>query len=350
MTMKLRHKNSIGYTAALTAAGLLIWSCGSNTSSDTAPTATASEVAVTAVSGSVNAGDTSVAMNDTAPSHRCSDFAFIPSAYADILWDCQLPTITENGSTVTSYQGPGTYSYTPASCSVTYDNSLSASSSWSGSWTLTYNSSCSVTGAIGDFKIGKQADNCLLSRTAPTGITRTITGPDGNTYAVTHNTDGSGTGYNTAVSTNNNGVLFECTSGGNPCTGGTITINGSHLTATYNSLTYWDHTVTTGTASSNSPLTVTVSGSGVTQTKTISGSVTVQHNLLKTTSVSTFSNVTYNKADCCFPVSGSISTTYSGGSLDGKTESFSFDGSSCGVGTVTKTDGTTATVTMIHCI
>ena len=161
-----------------------------------------------------------------------------------------------------------------------------------------------------------------------------------------------GTGYNSTVATTNAGVALECTSntGSAPtakCTNGTMTINGSHLTGTYNGTTYWNHTVTTGTASTSTPLTLTVDSNGY---KTLNGSVTVQHNILQTTSITTYTNVTYNKSACCFPVSGSLATTYSGGSLDGKTESFTFDGVRCGIGTLTATDGTTSTVTMIHCL
>lgn len=313
----------------------------SGTSSQTAPTSTASEVAATVASSSASSGDTTVAYSGPMPREGHRGLELIPRAYADNTWTCNLPTITEGGSSETTYQGAGTYLYTPGSCDIVYGNGATATSTWSGSWTMVYNSSCTVTGAAADFKIGKQPSNCTLTKTS-SGITRSLTGPDGNIYAINHSTNGAGTGYNTNISPSNTGVQFECTAGSGPCTAGTITVNGSHLTGSYNGLTFWNHTVTTGT-----PLSLTVTSS----TKTItSGTLVVQHNLLQTTSTSTFSNVVYSKADCCFPVSGTITTTYSGGSLNGKTETLTFDGSSCGIGTVTKTDGSTATLQLIHCI
>jgi len=349
MERTIKFKNQIlGVCVVLgVGASWVFEGCGtSSSSSGSSDSASGSEVAATIASGSVSAGDTTIASFDPASLKKSWELDLIQNAYADNVWTCGAPSITLTGNPVTTYSTVGgAYLFRPGSCTITYSNGRAGSSSWTGAWTLGYNGSCTNTGSAAHFKIEKQPVGCVLTRTASGGITRTVVGPDEKSNTVTHNTNGAGTGYDGGISASNSGVQYLCTSSsGAPaaCTAGTITINGSHLTATTNGSTSWNHTVTTGT-----PLSMTVSGS----TKTVSsGTVVVQHNLMKTTSTTTFSNVVYSKSNCCFPVSGTMTTTYSGGSLDGKTETLVFDGSSCGQGTLTKTDGSTESLTLIHCI
>jgi hypothetical protein len=103
----------------------------------------------------------------------------------------------------------------------------------------------------------------------------------------------------------------------------------------------WDHTVSTGAGG----VTVTGTGAG----RVVSGTVIVQHNILRFTSTTTFDNVAYGEAGCCFPTSGSVSTRFSSGPNVGKTESISFS-ALCGEAMLTNPNGTSEALTLQHCL
>jgi hypothetical protein len=272
-----------------------------------------SEIAVSVVSGGVNSAQTNVALFST---FVCSSGSFSPSSYA----------------------GSRTYTYAPGSCAVNYDNGKSSSTSWSGVWTYDYGTGCTGT----SFMPKTQLDGCVITRTsASNGITRNLTDPNGNSYSVNHNTNGQGTGWDTAIAVTDGGVTVSCTNAG--CTEQTLMINGSHLTAKVNNVTSWDHTVSTNTG-----LTMTVGSDG---SHTVTGTVTVQHNLAKILSTTTFNNVNYGGTgeDCCFPTSGSVTTTYTGGPNNGKSETMTFS-SSCGDATLTTTGRNSLAYPLLHCI
>jgi hypothetical protein len=188
---------------------------------------------------------------------------------------------------------------------------------------------------------------CSITRTTgASGDTRTITGPDGNSYAIDHDTDGAGTGWDSSVSPapSNGGV--ELTLGaGDGAVEDTLTINGSHLTGTVNvdglTLKIWDQTVSTSAAG------IRVSGEGT--ARVVSGSVTVQHNLAKFTSETTFDAVGYGNAACCFPTTGSVSTTFSKGADVGKTETLTFS-SACGEATLKPASGASIPLVLQYCL
>lgn len=300
-----------------------------------------SEAATSIVSGSLNLpASTTLGLNAPVPTPRLRPL--------DVLWKAINPvgralaaTWTCSGGTLApSYDGPGMdpYAYTPVSCSVTWLNGKTASSDWSGSFTLSYGTSCDDTHAL----IGNQTGGCSVTRTAPDGDTRTITGPDGNTYAVTHDTNGAGTGWDSSVSPapSNGGVVLSCDA--TSCADGeNLVINGSHLTGTLDGSLWWNHTITTGAEG------LTVTGSGT--SRTVAGTVTVQHNILKYTSTTTFDGVVYGNNACCFPTAGSVTTTFAGGPLVGETETLSFS-SVCGESTLTSGSNAPVAVTLLHCI
>ena len=83
--------------------------------------------------------------------------------------------------------------------------------------------------------------------------------------------------------------------------------------------------------------------------------ITIYHNLLKVVATSTFTNVVHEDG-CCFPISGTVSTTFSQGSVTpttdgskmiGKTETLEITG--CGTGTLQEYDGTVQDVTLSRC-
>jgi hypothetical protein len=304
--------------------------CGSSASSVATPSD--SEVAVSVVSGGLNnTSGSAMAFNQPAGRPRNSVIRRAFEALNPIgtawgaTWSCM------GGSLAPPYAGPAAdpYSFTPRSCSVTWSNDRTASSSWSGAFTLNYGPTCDSTSAF----IGDQAATCEVTRTTGlAGNTRTVTGPDGNSYAVTHDTNGAASGWDPSVNPVPTNVGLQLT-------GTSLVINGSHLTGSVTiggvAVTIWDHTVATG------PGGVAIAGTGI--GRVVTGSVTVQHNLAKVTSTVTFNAVGYGEGDCCFPTSGNVTTTGAG-----KTETLVFTGL-CGEATLT-TGKVTSALTLMHCL
>jgi hypothetical protein len=337
----MRQANGRKVTAVFGAGLALVLgtACGGTTGAD----GSGSEVATSVVSGALNntTGST-LGWNDAPREPRPSvidriwdEVNPIRPAWA-AAWTCM------GGTLAPAFAGPGAYTYTPVSCSVTWRNGKSASSEWSSTFDLNYGPSCDDTHPWFE----NQAGGCAVTRTTGTdGNTRTVTGPLGSSYSVTHNTNGAGTGWDSSVSPapNNDGLVVTCDSDG--CSKGlTLVINGSHLTGTTqlfggSDTTKWDHTVTSSG--------ITVTGSG--NARVASGSVTVQHNLAKFTSTTTFNDVGFAEGGCCFPTTGSVSTSFSGGPYAGKSESIAFS-AVCGEATLTTTAGTTESITLQHCL
>jgi hypothetical protein len=178
-------------------------------------------------------------------------------------------------------------------------------------------------------------------------MTRSITTPAGlitstaNSLVVTVDTS-KPSGYNSAIATDTSGAVTTCGVGG--CSAArTITIGGTHILATIDTLSYWDHTVTTDPSN---PLVVT--GNGATRTL-VSGVVVVQHNKVGFTTTSTFNGPLTYEIGCCFPTSGSVTTKFSGGPDDGLSEKLTFS-STCGDATLTYPNGSTASHPLVQCL
>jgi hypothetical protein len=304
------------------------------------------EVATSVVSGSLNNTAGSMVGWNFMPKERPTMFARLVDAVNPVR-DAWAATWTCNGGALSPTFNGATgnpYTYTPVSCNVTWANGATASARWSSTFDLSYGSSCDMTHEF----IENQVGNCSVTRTTSAGgNTRSITGPDDNSYSIIHNTNGANTGWDATVSPapSDNGVVVECATSG--CSNGaTLVINGSHLTGTValgggQPVAIWDHTLSTG----SSGLTVTGSGTN----RVVSGTVTVQHNILRYTATATFNNVSYNNAGCCFPTSGTVTASYNTGALAGKTETMSFS-SSCGEATLTTTNGQIMAYTLAHCM
>jgi hypothetical protein len=319
--------------------------CGGGGSTATSLAPNSSEVAVGLVSGTLYASaGTTVGLRGPAP--RRSMLGRLLQGLSPIgraeaaTWTCT------GGSLVPAFAGPShnPYAFTPRTCTIDWSDGRTATSEWSGPFTLNYGGACDDVHPW----IGDQAAGCTLTRTTGAdGNSRTITGPQGNQYAIRHDTHGAGTGWDSTVSPapGDGGVVVTCGSGGCAGGGGTLAIGGSHVTGTATPsggtpVKVWDHTLSTPV-----PLTLTVTG-GV---RTIGGAVTVQHNLLHYDTTTTFHDVGYGLAGCCFPSSGSVTTTFTGRLLAGKTETLAFSGA-CGEGTLTTTDGKTVPFTLTQCL
>jgi hypothetical protein len=345
--MNIKIHSPYAFGAILGLACTVSIGCGTKaTPSSDSDDGAGSEIATSAVSGALNnSAGSKLGFNSLPRERQPSGLDWlldklnpVSTAWA-ATWTCT------GGSLNPAFNGPATYVYTPVSCSVAWGTGKTASAAWDSTFTLAYGSNCDTTHA----NLLSQAANCDVTRTtSATGNTRTITGPNGNSYAVMHNTQGQGTGWDQSVTPapNNNGLVAMC--GASGCSSGLkLSINGSHLTGTLTAAggtptTWWDHTVSTGAAG----IDVTISGTS----RIVTGTVMVQHNLAKFTSTTTFNNVTYDDANCCFPTGGSVTTTFSKGPHLGKTETLTFGGAGCGEAKLTKTDGSNVAFTLQHCI
>jgi hypothetical protein len=306
-----------------------------------------SEVATSVVSGAINTSSGSaIGYNDIRLQETRSrwarlvdDLKPISTAHA-ATWMCTGDILSPTFSGAPA----DPYTFTPVSCTIAWRNGKTSSSTWSSAFTLSYGASCDTHHAF----IENQVGGCTLTRTtAMGGNTRTVTGPEGNSYAVSHDTNGAGTGWDASVqpAPSNSGVILTCAAGG--CVSGlNVAISGSHLVGTLTPaggapLTWWNHTVSTGASG------LTVTGAGT--ARVLDGSVTVQHNLAKYTATTKFNSVHYGDATCCFPTSGSVSTTFDTGPNAGKSESLQFS-SVCGEATLTTASGATRSLVLQHCL
>jgi hypothetical protein len=304
-----------------------------------------SEVAVSVVSGALNNTSASiVAINELHPP-KSSPFQRAIKALNPVSTAWAADWACTGGSLAPTFAGPAKnpYAFTPRSCSVTWGEDETGSSTWSGPFTLNYGSACDALHPSADGQVA----GCSITRTTgASGDTRTITGPDGNSYAITHDTDGAGTGWDSSVTpAPGNGGVALTLGEGDGAVEDALVIHGSRLTGTVSidgaTLKIWDHTVSTGASG------ITVSGVGT--NRIVSGSVTVQHNILRFTSETTFDAVGYGDAACCFPTSGSVSTTFSKGIDVGKTETLSFS-AACGEATLKPASGTSVPLVLQNCL
>jgi hypothetical protein len=248
--------------------------------------------------------------------------------------------------------GSTTEEYTPPDCEIVYASGGSGSVVWTGTWTLTYSGGASCVPAIPGGLVrkgGAQVDvPCTMTRTStqPTGMVRTVTGPFGK-IVVTEDTQHPG-GYDPSIATSDTGVVEACdTAAGcpNPAVRGSgirvIRIGGTHLVSDRNGKTSWNHTVSTDPAD---PLVVTGFGpSRVVQ----SGSLIVQFNAAGITIRTTVRDPLVHMAMCPYPTGGSLSSSFSGGKLTGKSETIVF-GTPCGQATITLEDGAKQQVTLTN--
>lgn len=243
-----------------------------------------------------------------------------------------------------------TYASTNAYCAdssssmwLTYDSCKFSGSSviWDGFQSLTMSTG---TAACGTFP--NPGANGVLYRQyvsasgSTTPSTMVLQNSVGDVYIDNHTADLSNfnsdslatiknSGYGVAVTYNSGGTRSSVTMGQR------VLLTGSY-----------DHTIY-GTFS--------VSETTASTTRTLSGSISVYHNLLKVIGTSTFSGLVHDNT-CCLPISGTITTAFSQGSVSptiagalmvGKSEVLTLTG--CGTGTLVEYDGTTKDVSLNKC-
>lgn len=93
-------------------------------------------------------------------------------------------------------------------------------------------------------------------------------------------------------------------------------------------------------------------GNGLSGNRTVSGTSTTHHNLAKYTATHTFNSVAWGNSTCCYPTSGSISTSYSGTNAPSNSSTLTFS-TTCGSAQFTTTTGSTtsspASITLENC-
>lgn len=81
---------------------------------------------------------------------------------------------------------------------------------------------------------------------------------------------------------------------------------------------------------------------GMTGSRSMSGTVTIIHNLAKYTATNNFNSVTWGSSSCCYPTSGTITATYSGTNKPADSSTLTFD-STCQTATFEIVSGSTTT-------
>jgi hypothetical protein len=205
-------------------------------------------------------------------------------------------------------------------CALSVGNGYSVT--FNGGWTNTYDAAGTCTTS----QSGPLPTGHSVTRTTSSFIARI---PGGTTVTVDTLAHKNYLGTNIPAT----GVVTS-TSG----TTRTITVNGAHRVLRSAKGTPWfDHSLTS-TA-------ITVTGTRATQDRTVNGAITLYHNLAKFTATSTFNNVTWGSNTCCYPTSGSVSTTFTGTTTG--TTTMTYGG--CGTATFVDTKGATSTQSLKLC-
>jgi hypothetical protein len=292
---------------------------------------TGSEVAVAAMSGSSSSSEGTVA-HQLDPRIKLSPFERLKNGLNPVSTALAVPSCDWSNLITSCSGGVETLSFD--SCSAPIDPAIRIQGSESLTWT---GASCCTANPLS----ASSATPCSFTRRTVdnTGASDPLKRSIGANYVMLDTETASG--YDKSLSGGFN-VACKGTTGNATCDGQReISILGAHYTGKASSVE-WDHTVST-----DAPIVEQGHGSS---RKILSGTIRVQHNQAKVTSITTIKDTLTHTSGCCYPTGGSISTTYSGGKLDGKTEVMSFT-SKCGETTLT--DGTSQQqtgLTLHHCL
>lgn len=178
--------------------------------------------------------------------------------------------------------------------------------------------------------------NSPTALTSGTSVTRTSSGGQVLTFAsgATLTTDTIAHTTYDGTSIPGTGITISNSSGTR-----TVVINGLHkVLVGPKGRTWFNHTLTsTG---------LTVTGTRLGGNRVVSGTSVHYHNLAEYKATHVFNTVTWGSSTCCYPTSGSVSSTLVG-SRSG-TVSLSFT-STCGEANFTDTDASVSSVTLSQC-
>ncbi|MBK7843329.1 MAG: hypothetical protein IPJ71_06475 [Bdellovibrionales bacterium] len=191
---------------------------------------------------------------------------------------------------------------------------------WSEAWSAGFCSDGSQPTAL--------TNGTSVTRTSPSGQVLTFaSGATLTTDTVAHTTYDGTSIPGTGITISNSGGTR------------TVVINGLHkVLVGPRGRTWFNHTLT------SSGLTVTGTRSG--GNRVVSGTSVHYHNLAEYKATHTFTTVTWRASTCCYPTSGSVSSTLEG-SRSG-TVSLSFT-TTCGEANFTDTDASVSSVTLSQC-
>ncbi len=332
--MKTKQTNK-GLVVSLITVSLALSACGKSSSSgnaseDTSASGAAAGAVGGALSGSSSGGTQASAdfkFQPTLLQSVKSQFNLLPNAFADV----SCPTFHTMGTGCQASGGTMWLSYS--------DCSFAGAATWNGVQALISTSSATC----GSFPLPAANGSLIRQLVASSGALTpgqvTLTTNLGTQGVVDDATANLGNFDGDSISTiANGGYGSEVTFGPSDTRTGVTIAHHIYSTGLF------DHSVTGSLSVSES--------SG---TRTVTGSVKVYHNLLRVVGTSVI-NVTHQDG-CCFPISGTISTTFSQGNnvqptaagrlALGKTETLSITG--CGTASLTSYDGSTANVVLDRC-
>jgi hypothetical protein len=255
----------------------------------------------------------------------------IPSAYASTA----CPTVT-------TAVGLGCTQLNTAFVALSYGNCSFGLSEATWNGILAISGGTVTCGTFPTGSISRQyVSNATLTATPSVG---TRTSEAGTSVTIDHvspnltNYQGDTIAASIASPSGSNGYGVKATIAGGVRTG--ITVNQRLFAGGK-----FDHTVTGS---------VTVTEVNGATSRTVTGTMTVYHNLLRVEGQSTFNSVLYSN-QCCAPTGGNIKTQFfktsnsgaAGVALDGKFETLTFTG--CGSATFVDTGGNQSTVSMTGC-
>lgn len=191
----------------------------------------------------------------------------------------------------------------------------------SGTWTEVFNNgSCSMA-----------SNSNVITRTTTGAV---FTGALGQTFTTDTN---GGVTYDGTSMLSTGVILANAASGSDRY----VSINSIHRVLRGPGGAKWfDYFISTPTA-------ITVTGARATNNRTVSsGTLNIYHNMARYTASHSFSNVVWGDSTCCYPTSGTITSTFTGAVTGSTTMTFS---STCGSASFTDTSSATSAVTLTQC-
>jgi hypothetical protein len=220
---------------------------------------------------------------------------------------------------------------------VTWNSCNIGLDTMTGGWTETYDSSATCTTVFnsGAIPIALPNSGTVFRATNPTSIKTFSTGA-----VLTEDTyNFGGTTYD-GTTILQGGILLSKINAATRI----LKINGLHKIFTGpHGKVWYDHTIL-----ANPGLSIT--GARASSNRTVNGQITLYHNVALYRAISTFSNVVWGSSICCYPTSGTITSTITGSVTGSTSLSFLPGTNTCGQATFTDTSGTQSTITLIQCL
>jgi hypothetical protein len=270
------------------------------------------------------------AMSEAGQQASSSEGAAAPFTIQDMAADFDSMDYLDPADGSAHAQSACAFSIARSACSsnvdtITWGGCTVGFATLSGGWTETWSGGFCADGT----KPGLLTSGNSVTRTSSSQVLTLPSGATLTTDTNAHN-DYDGTSIGSGVTVSN-------TAGTR-----TVTIAGLHkVMVGPHGRTWFDHSFKSGGGG------LSVVGTRAAGTRVVTGTSTLYHNLAKYTAVHTFNSVTWGSASCCYPTSGSISTSLTGTGRSGSV-SLAFS-STCGQATFTDTDSTTSMITLNQC-